>query len=64
MFQRHKVFYEVGGVGAEGQDPSWKLQELLDWPVAVGCANHDVQNALKWSLMPLSQGDVLHQLYV
>ncbi len=63
MAQRHQLFYEVKMSEADsGGD--WSLMGLLDWVVAVGCANHDVQNALKWSLYSLSEeGEVIKKMY-
>eukprot|EP00974_Lingulodinium_polyedra_P084537 8182968-Lingulodinium_polyedra.AAC.1 len=39
--------------------------EVLDWAVGVGCANHDVQNAIKWSLACLvDTGVVVRNLFI
>ena len=39
--------------------------EVLDWCVTLGCANHDAQNALKWSLASLTdEGNVVRRLWI
>ena len=39
--------------------------DVIDWPVAVACANHDIQNGLKWSLATHAQsGSVVRSLYI
>ena len=53
MHERHTFFYEKAE--ADGMHEA-KLMRLLDWDVSTGCANHDAQNALMWSVRP----DVTH----
>eukprot|EP00974_Lingulodinium_polyedra_P076828 7437194-Lingulodinium_polyedra.AAC.1 len=62
MLQRQKLWYtkqaEVEGVES-------LPTEVLDWSVAIACANHDVQNALKWSLASCSEdGTVARRLFI
>ena len=45
MRQRHGL-YHLRMAGVDGE--SGGLADLVDWVVSTPCANHDVQNALKW----------------
>ncbi len=49
MRQRHELHYRSGGAG-EPMPPHSRLLQLCDWQVATGCACHDCQNGLKWSM--------------
>eukprot|EP00974_Lingulodinium_polyedra_P086937 8427603-Lingulodinium_polyedra.AAC.1 len=44
--QRQKLYYARQ---AERQGVDTVPSEVLDFTVAVACANHDCQNAIKWS---------------
>ena len=64
MKQRHMLYYDIRAQGqtSVGQDA---MAELCDWPVSTACANHDAQNALKWSLLGVcSEPQVLKQLLI
>ena len=62
--QKHALYYELAG-GEEGKSGEVALADLQDWVIATGCANHDSQNALKWSLVGHSQeGEVITKLHV
>jgi hypothetical protein len=54
LLQRHVLYHETRrAVDATGIA---YMSELLDWPTATACCNHDVQNALKWSLQKYVDG--------
>ena len=62
--QRHALYYELLG-GGEEKSGELALADLQDWVIGTGCANHDSQNALKWSLVGHSQeGEVITKLHV
>ena len=60
--QRRKAYY-TEGLGPELDDESCML-ELTDLYVSTGCAAHDVQNSLKWSLGPLAGADGVKDLHI
>ena len=65
--QLHEALYSTMILAAS--DPSekraWERKSDMDWPIGLGCVNHDVQNALKWSLSLLSSlPDVLKRMLV
>jgi hypothetical protein len=64
--QRHAMYHAV-----QRQNPAsdWTpVQECLDWVVGTPCANHDCQNALKWSLKAVldeeDTAQVVHALHI
>ena len=63
LLQRHVLYHQT----LKADDPSGVayLAELLDWPTATACCNHDVQNALKWSLQKHTDGaDGIKDIFV
>ena len=64
QLQRHALYHEPSVVGAE-KVGARALDDLQDWVVCTACANHDAQNALKWSLMNVSSDvEVVHKLHI
>ena len=63
-FQRHAVYHLK--VADEEDNVLGSMPDLLDWPVSTACANHDLQNALKWGLKLIcaDQADVHKKLYI
>ena len=63
LLQRHVLYHETRrAVDATGIA---YMSELLDWPTATACCNHDVQNALKWSLQKYVDGpDGISDIYI
>eukprot|EP00974_Lingulodinium_polyedra_P115114 11147896-Lingulodinium_polyedra.AAC.1 len=60
--QRQRLYFEVEAAKAGVE---CLPTEVLDWTVAVACANHDVQNALKWSLSCYADsGNVARRLFI
>ena len=49
LFRKHHAHMNSLGQGA-ARNPHKTLQPLLDWVLSCGCALHDTQNALKWSM--------------
>eukprot|EP00969_Alexandrium_andersonii_P136557 6041182-Alexandrium_andersonii.AAC.1 len=48
--QRHALQY---GAGSVARSPEDEVLALTDWVLSTGCAAHDSQNALRWSLAEL-----------
>ena len=64
MCQRHMLCHDLAS--SSGAQPGIAaLDELIDWVISTGCANHDTQNGLKWGLAWLTSGDdVIKKLYI
>ena len=64
QLQRHAPNHELCVLGGE-KVGARALDDLQDWVVCTACANHDAQNALKWSLMSVSSDvEVVHKLHI
>ena len=62
LFQRHQKYHNEL---RRTQPEEAEVLGLLDWWVATPCCNHDVHNALKWSLSKHIDGaDGINDLYV
>ena len=63
--QRHKLYYKTR-MGDAALSGKMVLLELLDWDVSTGCAAHDSQNALQWSLKSLcnDEADTVKRMWV
>ena len=59
--QLHAVYFDED-LGFGGDDSH--LMFLTNWQIHTGCCLHDVQNALKWSLMPFSSKDILSDTHI
>jgi len=61
--QNSQLFYhELAKRDATGMS---ELRRLTQWDISTGCAAHDCQNALKWSLAPFHEGkEDLSALYI
>lgn len=64
LHQRAALYYEVAAGGGP-KTGEVALAELLDWVVATPCANHDVQNSLKWGMLSVSgDPEILGRLHI
>eukprot|EP00971_Amphidinium_carterae_P326544 6457407-Amphidinium_carterae.1 len=61
IYRRHMMHHDT----AEQEDEADRvLGRVKDCMVFTPCANHDAQNALKWSLQPYSSKEVLRDLFI
>ncbi len=63
--QLHALYYQTAGGDAEAVGQA-ALNDIQDWVLTTGCANHDTQNGLKWSLSWLvtDPADVVKRLHI
>jgi hypothetical protein len=63
LFRRHEQQHEHQK--ATGRTKTGIPKHWLDWAVRTGCAMHDAQNGLKWSLVPFTESsDVVRDLHI
>ena len=60
LHQRSEAYFTQGLGPAAGDCSSW----LRTWHLRTGCAAHDMQNALKWSLAPHGNADIIKDLHI
>lgn len=64
LHQRTALYYEVAAAGGP-KEGEVALAELLDWVVVTPCANHNVQNSLKWGMLSVATDpELLSHLHI
>eukprot|EP00971_Amphidinium_carterae_P343493 6483258-Amphidinium_carterae.1 len=61
IYRRHKLYHASCVRDDEGARNAGEWSDLL---VFTACANHDTQNALKWSLQAWSSKEILRDLFI